>query len=366
MSACGRPLVSPGSLSKQQVLDKFLDACAGPVYVDARSLANGGGSVEVNLAGNWREMHKEDENGQVHPHDHIAVKAFHQFCCLPVKRALMKRHGLASHWSCTHVGYYSPLRYLVMPSPPKKPASSLDLNPALWSSDGVHPPVDDLKNEPLTAPAIRARRKKFGMKSAEAGKEPPRIHELDVWPLVVNNGFRNTADYTFAHKDLIAFAKKHCSHEMHKFLFKNRARLPLLINDIWEWEHVDSDLVTARRSRLEALHHAAQSPCDCNGLWLQHVAVSFTSNRIAVRELCTDIYQLLADGRAESTPVIVLAGVRGGEGKSFFLKALLPVFGVEHVFTSPAPGNFPMVNLPGKKVMIFSCLAIQYEYYVLL
>ena len=34
-----------------------------------------------------------------------------------------------------------------------------------------------------------------------------------------------------------------------------------------------------------------------------------------------------------------------------FLKGLLPVFGDRHVFKGPVPGNFPMVDLPGKKVV---------------
>ena len=34
-----------------------------------------------------------------------------------------------------------------------------------------------------------------------------------------------------------------------------------------------------------------------------------------------------------------------------FLKGLLPVFGDRHVFKGPVPGNFPLVDLPGKKVV---------------
>ena len=68
--------------------------------------------------GVFREFHVEDENGVAHAHYHIAVLAERGFMFLLVKRALLKDHGLASHWSCTHIGYWSVIRYLFHPSPP--------------------------------------------------------------------------------------------------------------------------------------------------------------------------------------------------------------------------------------------------------
>ena len=73
------------------------------------------------------------------------------------------------------------------------------------------------------------------------------------------------------------------------------------------------------------------------------------SDSINGAELCKDILDALTSGRSESTPVIVLAGDRGGEGKSMFLKALIALFGANHVFSRPVPGTFPIVDLPGKK-----------------
>ena len=49
---------------------------------------------------------------------------------------------------------------------------------------------------------------------------------------------------------------------------------------------------------------------------------------------------------------MVLAGASGGEGKSFFLKPLIPLFGEEYVFPCPEPGTFPLLDLPGKKVAL--------------
>jgi len=238
-----------------------------------------------------------------------------------------------------------------MPSP-KKLQSALDSDPVLWAAPPlVHPPLDECCNEPVTAAATRARRIKAERVAAEEGKGAPRISEFDLWPVVVRHGFENTADDATAAKQLMAWAKKYGTVAMCQFLFKIRARLPAIIDDIWEWERVETTVATARLSRMEALVAAKQSPCVCQAQWLQHVLTSFRANGINVAELCHDISEALKHGRGETTPVLCLAGVRGGEGKSLFLKALFSVFGDNHVFTSPQAPNFPLLQLPGKKVV---------------
>ena len=343
----GYTLIAPGSLTREQVLHKFLDSCRSPVYVDARNI-RACPSVPLDKTGVWREMHQADANGQAYPHDHLPVLASRQFRFMPVKRALLRRHGLASNWSVSHTGYWSCMKYLAKPSP-KKQSSSLDHQPVLWCAHGMHPVPATLCNEPLTAAAIEARRQTADDKAAETGAKPGRISEIDVWPIVVNNNIRNGGDDDNAHKLLISHAKKHCTKEMQQFLFKIRTRLPALIEDIWAWEKVESDLAVAMRTRTEAIQAAAQTKCVCEGQWKHHVLKSWKLNGIDGAELCKDILNALVSGRSESTPVIVLAGDRGGEGKSMLLKALLALFGSSHVFSRPAPGNFPLVDLPGKK-----------------
>ena len=76
------------------------------------------------------------------------------------------------------------------------------------------------------------------------------------------------------------------------------------------------------------------------------------ANGIDLAELCADVLRSLTAGRSEATPVLVMAGSRGGEGKSFFLKPLISVYGHEYVFPAPEPGSFPLIDLPGKKVAL--------------
>ena len=349
-SSTGVPLVAPGSLSKEEVLRRFLHACTFPMYTDAAHL-NGGPPVVLKRTGVWRELHKQDAEGVVppQPHDHLPVLAERQFRYVPVKRALLNRHGLASHWSCKHTGYWSTIRYLTSPSPAKV-RTALDANPVLWPL-GNHPLLSECCHKPLTAEALRKRRRAAEDTAAEAGEDMPKVTEIDIWPIIVNKGFRNTPDSAIAHLQLIAYAKHHCSKEVQGFLFKHRHKLPTLIDDVWRWETAEDQLSTAQRSRVEMLHAAAAQTCICNGKWLEKVVEAFLQNAIPVHEVCRDIYQALANGRSESVPACVFAGKRGGEGKSLFLKALYSVFGHDFVFPTPQKGNFPLLDLPHKKVV---------------
>ena len=349
-STCGRKLVAPESMPKKQTLMCLLDACKNPDYSDPKSLT-WRTTVELKHAGVWREYHQPDEGGEVHAHDHVPLQAqpTKQFAFLPVKKALLRRHGLATHWSCTHTGYWSAIAYVSVPSP-KKPAAALDLDPELWAAVGEHPPLETCRHEPLTAVALRARAERKYLHAAEEGKKE-KVSELDVWPLVVENRFKDGPDDHTGHLQLIAYAKDHCSPSMQAFLFKRRHTLPALIESIWQWENVGVVLEDATRSRLDTLRAAAGGVCLCSGLWPETVVRSVIANEIPLQELCTDVLYALKHGRSETTPVVVLAGGSGGEGKSFFLKPLIPLFGQEYVFPSPEPGTFPLLDLPGKKLV---------------
>jgi hypothetical protein len=77
---------------------------------------------------------------------------------------------------------------------------------------------------------------------------------------------------------------------------------------------------------------------------------NFLLNDIDALELCHDILDALIRGRSETTPVVVLAGLLGGEGKSVFLKALHAIF-EQYVFSiTKEAGNFPFLDLLGAKV----------------
>ena len=117
-SADGFPLRAPGSMTRRELLECFLDSCGKPEYVDAKSKSSGC-SVPLDRVSVYFELNKADSQGQTNRHGHVAAAALGGFRFVPVKRALLQRHGLASHWS-PHEGYWSAVRYCSWPSP-KKP-----------------------------------------------------------------------------------------------------------------------------------------------------------------------------------------------------------------------------------------------------
>ena len=345
-SSCGVLLVAPESKTKEELGKCVLDACLSPMHAHAHHAGN---FVAAKQMGVWREFHSDAVNGTTHTHDHVPLlSAAHGFRFEPVKRALLQRYGLASHWSCSHSGYWSAVRYCVMPSA-KKPLESLDAEPWLWASDPPHPPLDVCCHEPITAQALNARRWAITKSVADKGKPEIRVTEMDVWGVVVRAGIRNTDEDRTADMQLARYAKDHCSIAMNHFLFKNRGKLNYLIDDIWRWEKVDDLLEQAQRTRMDTIQAALRSPCICGKEWFNAVVGALFLNEINIPELCYTVLEALKHGRSETTPVVVLAGAKGGEGKSMFFKGLAEVFG-ESAFHAPVKGSFPMVDIENAKM----------------
>ena len=342
----GQPLAQPAMMRREDILARILEACAAPIQANAHYAQH---PVPLLSAAIFREYHKPDDTDAVRCHYHVAVKAATCFRFAPVKKALQEKFGLASHWSCTHTGYWSPIRYCAVPSP-KKPRSALDPQPLLWSRDGPHSPLHLCCNEPQTAAALRAKRQRDEDAAAEGSTSAPRVTEYDMWPIVVESGIKNTPDDRNAHLRLMQYVKSHCSHAVCAFVFKNRARLPGLIDDIWRWEGVGEALAVAAEPLIQTLWDATTRPCTCGGEWGRYAAYALGVNRVDASAACRAIVHALETGRSPTTPVVTFAGHHGGEGKSFFLKGLVAVYGAGSVFPTPTHAAFPLHGLESSKL----------------
>ena len=284
----------------------------------------------------------------------ILIKSNNKFRFMPIKRALLARSHIATHWSTSHTEYWSGIRYCYFPSPPAKPASSLDKESLPWSASGVYEDLFEEAQEHATVPALQRRREAKVLCAAAKGESEPRPNEIDLWPLIVRHNIRNTDDNREAHLQLIAKAKEVCTPAMQTFLFRIRRKLPSLIDDVWQWEEASDRVELSIKSRLTALSEAMAAPCRCNGEWWPCVVGALTANGISSRQLAHDFYLNFASGRSETVPVIVLAGLHGGEGKSLILSPIPSLLGEEYVMQGLASGVFPMVDLPSKKAVILN------------
>jgi hypothetical protein len=345
-----RGFVCPSTWSHEDLARVVLKAFRSPLYTTNNK--NWGTKLELDCFVIFREHHaaiNDEAEGLVHWH--VALKATACFRFLPYKRALSVNHGLATHWSCSHTGYWSAVRYGYMPSA-KKPQEELDPTPYTWCRAGEHLPLFQVAQEPTTAAALQRRREHKVKESCSKGKPEPRPTEMDLYPLVVQQGFRNTADDHTAAEKLVQFLKNYGSPALVAFAFKNRSKLHDLIDDVWSWETVDDFLSHHGQTRLQLLERAAQMQCICNGVWAQRTEMSLHMNGINPRSLFSDVLRSLESGRREDVPVLVLMGRFGGEGKSFILSPLQNVYGIENLQCAPQPGNFPLLGLEKKKVVM--------------
>ena len=234
-------LRSPGTMTRQDVVSMFLEVFRRPEYVDAAAASRNGPSIQVDKMVVFQELHKADENGLRHAHYHIALQLSGTARFAPYKRALRMRFGVASHWSCTHDGYWSTVRYGFVWTP-KKPKEDLDKQPFCWSRQGQHPPLSEASQPNNMAAALKKRREHKVELAIGAGKPEPRATELDLYSIIVEKGFRNTADEPWAHKRLIEHLRNSASPSVFNLAWKLRSKLGALIDDVWAWETISDHL----------------------------------------------------------------------------------------------------------------------------
>ena len=151
---------------------------------------------------------------------------------------------------------------------------------------------------------------------------------------------------------LIKVAKDSCSPTFVTYLFRMRHKLAGIIDDVWHWECIEDRLRVGQRTRAEALQDAMRVPCVCGGRWPACVSECLELNRISGAELAHDIYTSFTKGRSETTPVVCLAGLQGGEGKSLIFYPIPAVIGEDLVCHHTAGGTFALLGLQGKKVVV--------------
>ena len=105
----------------------------------------------------FREYHAETADKIHHLHYHVALLLGRAVRFMQLKRALLNKYGLASHWSSEHSGYWSAVRYGIRATM-HKPLQALDPAPFAWACDGNHPALEIAAAEPTMARALEARR----------------------------------------------------------------------------------------------------------------------------------------------------------------------------------------------------------------
>ena len=326
----GHKLVPPKSFTPAQIGACFLAALAATQAGRMEPLAFLFLSV-------FLERHR---NGEVHYH--VALLANRCFRFAPLKRALLQKDGIASHWSCSHDGYASCVAYCYLPSP-TKPMDELDPTPWLWAANnGEHPPLAEASRAPITSKAWAKSREHETIQRRAAGKGEKRCREVDLWPIAVAQNIKPGPD---CGERLMAYAKRCGGPMMVDFCFNNWDRLEAIVEKSWKVENVEDFIDHQSKSRWQVLQDAATRACTCGGTWGDYARQILQKNDISLTGWCQAMATSLKDGRAKGA-LVCHAGLHGNEGKSFLLRPLLQVFGAESVFVAPpSKSTFPLMGL---------------------
>ena len=76
-------LASPGRFDRKGIMEMFLNVFANPLHVDAASSSRQATQLSLEKMVVFRELHGADENGDRHPHYHVALSASQSFRFAP-------------------------------------------------------------------------------------------------------------------------------------------------------------------------------------------------------------------------------------------------------------------------------------------
>ena len=216
-------------------------------------------------------------------------EVWRSFRFAPCKRALHVAHGLASHWSCAHTGYWSAARYGFMPLQRKNKMSWIR-TPKLGQGRGLI--QREASQEPVTAAGLARRREKKVKDAAASGRPEPRPAEMDLYDVIVKNGFRNTPEKALSR--LIAFLKGHGAPTLVAFAFWMLEQVGGFLWNSWQvW----------RGPTLQQHVLAFVRVCGCRQTAKLDLEWAWTAST----------KMLLRDGVRAGIPVVVLNGRFGGE-----------------------------------------------------
>ena len=327
------PLVTLEGWTREGIRDALLDAAAHPQDDGARG---GRPRTQPIVVGKMAVFLEEPR------HFHVAIKFASTQRFLPLKLALRRRKGLASHWSTSHTQWWSALRYGAIATEHKP---QVDLSPLTWPPE-LEMNVFEESQEPWNARLFKRRREE---REAQ-GKEEPKKKEkkekfgrLDFNALVVAEGL-TTPSAAMRH------VQDKGSVAMQAFVATHQKRLPELLREAHEWGHAREDAAAEEETDWALLQRLARGACSCSEgpcQWLAAAEAFFARNRGCLDEerLAACVAMVVKEGPSKTARVPLLTGPTNS-GKSTVFDSLDDVFGHAAVMHTPALGaSMPLATL---------------------
>ena len=335
--------------TREEIRDAVLNAVADPCF-DPN--ARGGRPRQRQSEVVKLVVAAEHHSARPARHFHVALRLSEKARFLPYAKALLQRHGLASHWSDSHTQWWSAVRYLCVPTE-TKPA--VDAEPLAWSQDGTPVNLFEASQEPFNAKALKARREKTVLQPAPAGsskrvKTEP-FTKLDFTALVIAEGLETK-------NAVMAYVQEKGSAAMQSFVHRHQRRITDFLHEASDWAAATSAAKAEQETDWALLQRLARGTCEC-GLggcrWWAAACAFFRCNVDIDRQaLAAAIRKVVCEGPSKTARVPMLVGPTNA-GKSTIFNPLYTVFGRQAVFNKPKLGaSCPLANLPkGKRFILF-------------
>jgi hypothetical protein len=323
------PLRDPAGITKAEFHAALMDSLANPVAV-----GNVGGrprtaKVELDSYVGVREG-PEDEGQHHHAGLHFHEQK-HSF--LPFKQAMRERHGIATHWSTSHVKFWSIVRYVHCTTEHKK---VVDRDPFIWTRDNRKLNLFKESQEPFQAAAWTAKREGLLSEPFEqkAGKKKG-FNKLDFNALVLSENLM-TPSAVLAH----VFQKG--SKDMQLWTSIRQRRLKEFIQDAVDQAAAKDKAALERETEWQLIERLAkQDSCECGEcgcLWWALAVEFFKNNKGIDRErLAACLRRVIVRGPAKDAPVPLIIGAKNC-AKSTMFDPIRKVFGEKQVGTKPKLG----------------------------
>ena len=261
----------------------------------------GGGSKSIVFDGKLRDTLLQRFN------DRTNRALLSRLCTPPIPSAF------PSGGSALSRNYASAFSYCHWPSAGGKSTQELDPTPLLWptSGDNQHPPPEKARKGPVTAGASAELKEAANKKRAEAGKPEQRFRDIDLWPVVVNEGIRPGRD---AVEKVVAYGKRCGGLAMSQWCFDNEQKIKELVSRAWRFEGAEESVERLGKSRMKILNEAASSSCVCGGRWAAAARELFFLNDLDLNRWSAAVRYSFENGRQAKGSLVCHAGLEGNEG----------------------------------------------------
>lgn len=253
-------------------------------------------------------------------HYHVAVYLFVQARWEAVKRTLRDRDKLAAHFSCSHDGWWSVLRYGTEFS--KK--DGVDDKPFSWLARGEVLDLFEEAQEPYQAPAWVARRQRNDIKAAKEEKKAV-FTKLDFTSLVLAKELDSRAQ-------VLRYVQQHGTVAMQMFVNVHQKHLNDFLEDAWEWKLAGSVAAKEDLTDWAVLCLAAEGECpygdDCRYRKVAHEILEKNVVNFSRQHLAQSIRKIINMGPCKEARVPFLVGPTN-TGKSTLVDSVDDVGGCQ-------------------------------------